>query len=172
MSVVGPGPGTGPSPADRHAIAEVIDTGLWALDTRDLEVYLATFWPDASFSEVGPDGALGVWQGIDDIRRMSAARVGGPTGRQHRLSNTLFTPREPAAGASEGRPPGEAWTAWAYWMTSVRHPETGEVRFEMSGYLRDELERRDGEWRLLGRHLDGWPGDLRHPLRTVGTAAG
>jgi hypothetical protein len=155
-----------PSVADRRAIADVVDHGLWALDTRDLEAYLSTFWPDAVFSEAAPDGTRSAWHGIDDIRAVSAARVGPPTGRQHRLSNPLYTP----LAGRDGVGSADGWTVWWYWMTSVRHPADGTVTFEMSGYLRDEVERRSGEWRLLGRHLDGWPDGLQHPLRAAAPA--
>jgi hypothetical protein len=163
MTDIAPAPTRAPAPGARHAIADVIGAGLWALDTRDLELYLGTYWPDAVFSEVAPDGTRASWRGIDDIRAMTEPRFGGPTGRQHRLSNSLFTPLTPDR-RTEGR---EGWTVWSYWMTTVRQPGTGAAVFEMTGYLRDEVEQRDGEWRLLGRHLDAWPGDLPHPLRTV-----
>ncbi|GAA2244114.1 nuclear transport factor 2 family protein [Herbiconiux moechotypicola] len=159
-----------PSPEARQAIADVIAVGLWALDTRDLELYLGTYWADAVFSEVAPDGVHHEWRGIDDIRAVSAARTGGPTGRQHRLSNQLYTPLPPASTAP-GPAAREGWTVWAYWMTTVRHPATGEAVFEMSGYLRDEVECRSGEWRLIGRHLDAWPPGLAHPLREAAARA-
>ena len=153
-----------PGAEERFAIAELLTSSMWSLDTRDLEIYLAGYWPDADFSEVGPDGVRRSWHGIDDIRAMTVPRFGGPTGRQHRLSNHVYTPlstRAGAAGAVHG------WTVWSYWMTTVRHPETADMVLEMSGYLRDEVEERDGEWRLAGRHLDAWPADLVHPLRAA-----
>ncbi|MFB2581259.1 nuclear transport factor 2 family protein [Herbiconiux sp. P15] len=153
-----------PGAEDRIAIADLLSSSMWSLDTRDLELYLGTYWPDADFSEVGPDGVRRAWQGIDDIRDMTTPRFGGPTGRQHRLSNHVYTPL-PAHAGGAAEPHG--WTVWSYWMTTTRHPESGEVVFEMSGFLRDEVEERHGEWRLVGRHLDGWPDDLVHPLRAA-----
>jgi hypothetical protein len=170
----GGGPGSGavsgsaravPGAEERAAIADLHHTGLWALDTGDLELYLATFWPEADFSEVGPDGVRRSWTGFDEIHAMSESRFDGPSRTQHRLSNHLYAPR-----TRPGDPDARGWTVWSYWLTSVRDPETGEVELRMSGHLRDEVEEREGEWRLAGRHLDGWPDDLAHPLAAPAAA--
>lgn len=152
--------GAGPSAEERAAITDLLTSGLWALDTGDLELYLATFWPEAEFSEVGPDGVRRSWAGVDEIRAMSEPRLTGPSRLQHRLSNHLYVPREPG------------FTVWSYWLTSARDPESGEVALRMSGHLHDEVEERDGQWRLIGRHLGAWPDDLAHPLAGAGAGAG
>lgn len=156
---------TVPGAEERAAIADLLHSGLWALDTGDLELYLATFWPEAAFSEVGPDGVRRSWAGIEEIRTMSEPRFDGPSRTQHRLSNQLYAPR-----AQDGAPDARGWAVWSYWLTSARDPETGAVELRMSGHLRDEVEEREGEWRLIGRHLDGWPDDLAHPLAAAAAA--
>jgi hypothetical protein len=161
-----------PGAEERAAIADLLHSGLWALDTGDLELYLATFWPEADFSEVEPDGVRRSWTGVEEIRAMSEPRFNGPSRTQHRLSNQLYVPRtRPGAARAQCALPAQAcdpdargWTVWSYWLTSLRDPGTGEVELRMSGHLRDEVEERGGEWRLLGRHLDAWPDDLAHPL--------
>jgi hypothetical protein len=155
-----------PGAEERAAIADLLHAGLWALDSGDLELYLATFWPEADFSEVGPDGVRRSWTGLEEIRAMSEPRFDGPSRTQHRLSNHLYSAR-----AQAGIPDARGWTVWSYWLTSTRDPETGEVELRMSGHLRDEVEERAGEWRLIGRHLDGWPDDLAHPLAAPAAAA-
>ena len=147
---------SGPSPEDRAAIDDLYNTYLWALDTQDIDRYVGTFWDDATFKETQLDGSVQTWEGAASVREFSASHFGGYGGHQHRESNRLYLPD------GEGRP--DRWQLRSYWFTSHREAGTGEVSFSSTGHSRDEVERRDGEWRFVLRWVERWPGTLSHPL--------
>ena len=145
----------GPSSEERHAIDDLVNTYLWALDTQDIDFYVGTFWDDAVFKETQLDGSVETWTGAPSIREFSASHFGGYGGHQHRESNRLYIPD------ADGNP--DRWGVRSYWFTS--HREDGDVAFTSTGHSRDVVERRDGEWRFVQRWVERWPGTLTHPLR-------
>jgi hypothetical protein len=146
--------GTGPGIETRMAIDDLYSEYLWALDTQDIDLYIGTFWPEASFIETQLDGSVETWTGAENIRAFSESHFGGYRGHQHRESNRLYL--ADADGSAD------RWQVRSYWFTS--HRENGEVSFSSTGHSRDVVEQRDGVWRFVQRWVERWPGDLTHPL--------
>src|SRR5205085_269801 len=80
------------TPEDRFAIADLIARYGWALDTGDVDAFVACFAPDGAMIEQvfeDPD----VWEGRDGIRRLAEHYKGihNFPGRQHYCGNLLVT---------------------------------------------------------------------------------
>ena len=148
-----------PAPAleDRLLLDDLYSEYLWALDTGDVEIYIGTFWDDAVLKEDQLDGSTEVFETAEVIREYTAAHFDDWTGHQHRETTRLYLP-------AEGR--ADRWRAQSYWFASHRDAPTNHVEFTSTGYYRDVVEKRDGQWRFLERHIARWPGALPHPYRT------
>ncbi|MFB2584654.1 nuclear transport factor 2 family protein [Herbiconiux liukaitaii] len=155
--------GKGPGIEIRMAVDDLYSEYLWALDTQDIDLYIGTFWPEASFIETQLDGTVETWTGARSIREFSESHFGGYRGHQHRESNRLYLP---AADSDEG---AARWQVRSYWSTS--HRGNGEVSFSSTGHSRDVVEERDGTWRFIQRWVERWPGDLTHPLAQESAAS-
>ncbi|WP_368498553.1 nuclear transport factor 2 family protein [Herbiconiux sp. A18JL235] len=155
-----PFPSGGPHASDRFAIEDLYAKYFWALDTQDIEIYLTTFWSDASLVETQLDGSIETWSGLDKVREFTESHFGGYRGHQHRDSNRLYQPIGPVS--ESGTP--DRWSISSYYFTSHRDDQ-GHTEFFSTGYSRDIVERRSGVWRFAERGVARWNGDLTHPLR-------
>lgn len=145
-----------PSLEDRALLDDLYSTYLWALDTQDEGIYVGVFWPDAVLLEDQLDGSTERFAPASEIFAYTAANFPHFVGHQHRESTRLYTP--------DGT---DRWRAQSYWFTSDRSA-TGDVAFTSTGYYRDVVEKRDGEWRFLSRHIARWPGGrVAHPYRAL-----
>jgi uncharacterized protein (TIGR02246 family) len=135
-------------PADELAIRDVIARYAWALDTGDVDGFVACFCRDGvlvwdAFEE--PER----WQGAEALRHFAEFFRGLPTsaGRQHHVSNTLVT----AAG--------EDARSRSYVAVAVRQGE-GPHLLSVMGYYEDLFRREDGQWRLAERVIRDWSGPI------------
>lgn len=152
-----PGARSSPSLEDRALLDDLYSAYLWALDTQDAEIYVSVFWPEASLLEDQLDGSTRRYEPAAEIISYTTQNFSDFVGHQHRESTRLYTP-------VAGHP--DRWRAQSYWFTSDRAADTNEVGFTSTGYYRDVVEKRDGEWRYLSRHIARWPGgQVVHPFR-------
>ena len=136
------------SAADQLAIREVIARYAWALDTGDVEGFVACF---------GRDGVLvwdafetpDRWEGEAALRHFAAFFRDLPTsaGRQHHVSNIMITPCEGGA------------RSWAYVAVALRQGD-GPHLLNVMGYYEDLFRREDGQWRLAERIIRDWSGPI------------
>jgi len=136
------------STADRLAIQEVIARYAWALDTGDVEGFVACFcragilvWD--AFEE--PQS----WQGEAALRHFATFFRGLPSsaGRQHHVSNTLIMP---APGGASAR---------SYVAVALRQGD-GPHALHVMGWYEDQFRQQDGEWRLHQRTIRDWSGPV------------
>jgi ketosteroid isomerase-like protein len=136
------------SPADELAIREVIARYAWALDTGDVDGFVACFCRDGvlvwdAFEE--PER----WQGAEALRHFASFFRSLPTsaGRQHHVSNTIVTPL------------GDGARSRSYVAVAVRQGE-GPHLLSVMGYYEDWFRREDGHWRLAERVIRDWSGPI------------
>jgi len=149
---------TRPTREVRDAIEDLIADNVWALDTHDLDRYVATHWPEAEWIDIHADGSEIRLVGDDAIREGTAAYFAARDGHQHRLQSPLYV----AHGAD--------WHVWSYYWSLRRDAATGAIEVQTAGWIRDEVEARDGEWRIRRRTVSQWDGKLPHPLTAAGEA--
>jgi len=138
----------GLSTADELAIRDVIARYAWALDTGDVDGFVACFCRDGvlvwdAFEE--PER----WQGAEALRHFAEffRSLQTSAGRQHHVSNTLVT-------AS-----GDEALARSYVAVAVRQGE-GPHLLGVMGYYEDRFRREDGRWRLAERVIRDWSGPV------------
>ena len=153
-----------PSIEDRIAFDDLYSSYLWALDTKDVEFYVAAFWDDAVLHETQVDGTVLKFEGREAIDQFTRDMFALPewVGHQHRETTRLYVP--------EGDSAQERWFAQSYWFTTHRDDPTNSVEILSTGYYRDIVEKRDGEWRFASRWIERWRSDARHPYRHDGIA--
>jgi len=141
-------PKTGLTTEDRLAIQDLLARYAWALDTGDVDSFVACFTPDAVVIEEvfeEPDR----WVGHEGIRRLAEHFRAVPDfpGRQHHVGQTII----------EGTAP--IWTARSFaFVTECRGEPPYVVRF--TGYYEDKLVKVDGEWLLKERIIRLWDGPV------------
>lgn len=128
---------------DRLAIFELMARYAWAIDTGDVEAYVACFTANAVLSMRGMPN-----RGHEAIRTYVSGVVNRPDfpGRQHHHNEVLI----------EGD--GERCSVKSYSTISQRF-EDGESRIVFSGLYRDVVVKQDGRWRFAERHWDVWDRD-------------
>lgn len=136
--------------ADQTAIRDVIARCAWALDTGDVEAFVACFCADGMLLwDVfeAPER----WEGEQALRHFAEFFRAQPTsaGRQHHVTNTVIT-------AS-----GQGAKAMSYVAVAVRQGP-GPHLLNVMGYYEDHLRREDGEWRLAERIIRDWSGPILH----------
>ena len=136
------------SAEDRLAIREVIARCAWALDTGDVEGFVACFCGDGVMLwDVfdTPDR----WEGEAALRHFAEFFRAQPTsaGRQHHVSNTVI---EPAADGARAR---------SYVAVALRQG-AGPHLLNVMGYYEDSFRREEGEWRLSERVIRDWSGPV------------
>lgn len=137
------------TPEDRFAIADLIARYGWALDTGDVDAFVACFAPDgAMIEEVFEDPD--VWEGRDGIRRLAEHYKGihNFPGRQHYCANLLVTPQ------GDDRAHVRSFAL----VTECQGEPPYKLRF--CGYYDDELVRLDGQWHFQKRVVRLWDGEV------------
>lgn len=136
------------STADDLAIRDVIARYAWALDTGDVEGFVACFCRDGvlvwdAFEE--PER----WEGSDALRHFAEFFRSLPSsaGRQHHVSNTLV------------RAEGEGARSRSYVAVALRQGD-GPHLLNVMGYYEDLFRREDGQWRLAERVIRDWSGPI------------
>ena len=140
------------SRAARDAIQDLTADNLWALDTHDIDRYVATYWDDGVWTDFHPDGSVSRLEGADAIREGTSAYFAARGGHQHRMENAVYAPSE------------NGWTATYYYWSTVRDAESGAIELQTTGWISDELEERGGQWRIRSRTVSQWDGTRSHPL--------
>lgn len=132
--------------ADRAEIQEVAYRYIYALDTRDAELYLSVFTEDAEYDVEGT-----IYRGHEELRgiitglqasREAATAAGRPVVD---LYHTNINPVIDIVSPSEAR-------FQAYWQT-LRKADDNSMRVGGMGIIRDELVKSDGKWRIKKRVL-------------------
>lgn len=136
------------SAADELAIRDVIARYAWALDTGDVDGFVACFCRDGvlvwdAFEE--PER----WEGAEALRHFASFFRSLPTsaGRQHHVSNTLV------------KASGDGASSRSYVAVAVRQGE-GPHLLSVMGYYEDLFRREDGHWRLAERVIRDWSGPI------------
>lgn len=145
---------------DRQAVRDVLLRYCRGADRGDPEIIDGVYYPEAEDDHgfYRTDGA-----GMVEGARRARGNIGAPGQQQktmHLGGNTLICVE------------GDRATAELYFVAFHRYEDGPDTDFVLAGRYLDELERRDGEWRLSerrlvydwGRHdvvLDRWPDDLR-----------
>ncbi|PZN34059.1 MAG: hypothetical protein DIU71_03505 [Proteobacteria bacterium] len=133
---------------DRIAIQDLIARYAWALDTGDVDAFVACFTPDCVVIEEvfeEPDR----WEGHVGVRRLAEHYRNAPgfPGRQHHVSQSIVT------GA------GDRCTVKSFaFVTECRGEPPYTLRF--AGYYDDQLVRLDGEWLFRERVIRLWDGPV------------
>lgn len=131
---------------DRIAIDDLLARYAWALDTGDVEGFVACFTPDAVVIEEvfeEPDR----WQGRDSIRRLAEHYRSVPDfpGRQHHVSQVLV----------EGNSRRCAIRSFVF-VTECRGEPPYLTRF--AGYYEDRAVKVRGSWLFAERIIRLWDG--------------
>jgi hypothetical protein len=134
--------------ADRLAISEVIARYAWALDTGDVEEFVACFWGYGTliwdaFEE--PQS----WHGEAALRHFASFFRALPSsaGRQHHVSNTVISPSPQGASAR------------SYVAVALRQGD-GPHALHVMGWYDDRFSQHDGQWRLTERTIRDWSGPI------------
>lgn len=133
---------------DRLALNDLLARYAWALDTGDVDAFVACFTPDAVVVEEvfeEPDR----WEGQENIRRLAEhyGSVRDFPGRQHHVSQVLV----------EGDARCCAIRSFVF-VTECRGEPPYVTRF--AGYYEDRAVKRRGEWRFQERTIRLWDGPV------------
>ncbi len=129
---------------DRFAIQDLLARYAWALDTGDVDAFVACFTPDAAVIEEvfeEPDR----WEGHANIRRLAEHYKSVPDfpGRQHHVSQILID--------------GNAERSFTF-VTECRGEPPYLLRF--AGYYEDQAVKMGGEWLFRERIIRLWDGPV------------
>jgi len=131
---------------DRLALNDLLARYAWALDTGDVEGFVACFTPDAVVIEEifeEPDR----WEGHEDIRRLAEHYKSVPDfpGRQHHVSQVLV----------EGDARQCTVRSFTF-VTECRGEPPYLTRF--AGYYADRAVKSGGDWLFRERIIRLWDG--------------
>lgn len=133
---------------DQIAIRDVISHYAWALDTGDVERFVACF---------ARDGLL-IWDAFEEPLRFKGAAAlrhfaqfirdqPASAGRQHHVTNVIVTACDDGAHAS------------SYGAVALRQGD-GPHSLHVMGYYEDRLCKEDGQWRIAERIIRDWSGPI------------
>jgi hypothetical protein len=136
------------SVADELAIREVIARYAWALDTGDVEGFVACFCGDGALVWEAFEAPLR-WQGHAALRHFATFFRDQPTsaGRQHHVTNTVVTACQ---GGARSR---------SYAAVALRQGD-GPHALHVMGYYEDLFRQDGGQWRLAERIIRDWSGPI------------
>lgn len=134
--------------ADRMAIQDLLAKYAWALDTGDVDGFIACFTPDAVVIEEvfeEPDR----WEGHANLRRLAEHYKSVPDfpGRQHHVSQVLVEGTARRCGVR----------SFAF-VTECRGEPPYILRF--AGYYEDRVVKVRGEWLFEQRIIRLWDGPV------------
>lgn len=133
---------------DRIAIQDLIARYAWALDTGDVDSFVACFTTDCVvIEEVFEDPDR--WEGQEGVRRLAEHYRNAPgfPGRQHHVSQSLV----------EGDAERCTVKSFAF-VTECRGEPPYLLRF--AGYYDDRLVKVNGEWLFQERTIRLWDGPV------------
>lgn len=136
------------SPADHQAIRDIVARYSWALDTGDVEGFVACFATDGLLVWDAFDVPL-QWQGAGALRHFASFLRDQPStaGRQHHVTNLLV---EEAAGGAVGK---------AFVAVAMRQGD-GPHRLNVMGWYEDAYRREGDGWKLAKRTIRDWSGPV------------
>jgi len=136
------------STADNLAIRDVIARYAWALDTGDVEGFVACFASDGRFVWDAFEEPT-VWAGHEALRHFASFFRDLPTsaGRQHHVTNILVTP---APGGAAAR---------SYAAVALRQGD-GPHALHVMGWYEDRFRREGGAWKIAERVIRDWSGPV------------
>jgi hypothetical protein len=131
---------------DKLEIQELLARYAWALDTGELDDFVACFTPDAVIIEEvfeDPDR----WQGAEGIRALAEHYMAAPNfpGRQHHTSQLLME------GSSE------LCNARSFAFVTECHGEPPYL-LRFTGYYEDIIAKLEGKWLFKERIIRLWDG--------------
>ena len=133
---------------DQLAIREVIARYAWALDTGDVEGFVACFCSDGVLVwDVFETPER--WVGAEALRHFATFFRDLPSsaGRQHHVTNTVIEQCEGGAGAR------------SYAAVVLRQGD-GPHLLNVMGYYEDRFRHEGGQWRLAERIIRDWSGPI------------
>lgn len=136
------------SALDQLEIRDVIARYAWALDTGDVDAFVACFCRDGVLvwdAFETPER----WEGADALRHFAEFFRSVPTsaGRQHHVSNTVITSDD---GIVRAR---------SYAAVALRQGD-GPHLLSVMGYYEDTFRQEDGHWFLAERVIRDWSGPI------------
>ena len=133
---------------DQLAIRDTISHYAWALDTGNVEAFVACFTRDGLLIWDAFEEPLR-WQGADAIRHFATFIRDQPAsaGRQHHVTNIIVTPCEGGARAI------------SYGAVALRQGD-GPHKLHVMGYYEDVFRQEDGAWRMAQRTIRDWSGPI------------
>lgn len=137
---------------DRLDVLDLYARQAWALDTGDVDAYVATFAPDAVLDLAKQHrGHAAIRSFAEDFR----ARDVGLPGSQHHVDQVVI----------EGD--GERCSVRAYVTRTYRMPGRGRnnTLIIWQGYYTDSLARRDGRWLIQQQVGRAWEGEVLDGIR-------
>lgn len=138
---------------DYHEIQNLLAKYCFVTDTGTAKDIAALFWEDCTVNFGGNinQGVEAAQKGFDRwITKMRAPL----TGLRHILHTPLIEIK------------GNHATAKAYYDADAHSKNRGKL-IQLRGIYIDELEKREGEWRLLKREVQIWRSVLDHAEATV-----
>ena len=129
--------------SDKLAIYELLSRAAYSFDERKLDVLEQCFTADASMLvDITGVGEVGPFEGREAIMQLMADTLASQTDvRRHVISNFFF----------ESEKKKSARVISSVVVNSV---ENGEINVIISGIYRDDVAKKDGEWRIAQRRLD------------------
>lgn len=136
------------SPADQLAIRDVLARCAWALDTGDVEGFVACFHADGAMLWDAFETA-DRWQGAAALRHFAEFFRAQPTsaGRQHHVTNSVIT------ATPEGA------LVRSYVAVALRQGH-GPHLLHVMGWYEDRFRCQGGQWRLAERIIRDWSGPV------------
>jgi hypothetical protein len=136
------------SALDQLEIRDVVSRYAWALDTGDVDGFVACFCRDGALvwdAFEAPER----WVGADALRHFAEFFRSLPSsaGRQHHVTNTVINATDGGACAR------------SYVAVALRQGD-GPHALHVMGYYEDAFRRQDGQWRLAERVIRDWSGPI------------
>lgn len=134
--------------ADQLAIHDVIARYAWALDTGDVEGFVACFCTDGELVWDAFEHPQS-WRGENALRHFATFFRALPSsaGRQHHVSNIILTPH------------AEGIAARSYVAVALRQGD-GPHALHVMGWYEDLFRKEDSTWRLSQRVIRDWSGPI------------
>jgi hypothetical protein len=136
------------STADQLEIRDIVSRYCWALDTGDVEGFVACFCSDGMLVWDAFDVPL-EWRGSDALHHFATFLRDQPNtaGRQHHVTNLML------------EADGEDARGKAYVAVALRQGD-GPHALNVMGWYEDRFRREGGHWRIAERVIRDWSGPV------------
>jgi hypothetical protein len=131
----------GPTVHNRLRIKELFARYAWAVDTGDVDGFVALFTPDAVIDD--PSGRYAPREYVEYVRGSATF-----PGRQHWI------------GHSQVRGDARRCRVRSFGMATHLYGRTGATTITWLGYYEDVLVTNDGTWRFERRTIRSWRGEV------------